>query len=152
LLLSAPGFGQYTWIPRYGFADNTAWCATNNCLTSIGGVMAETKAGIDGTVYGLQASGVLYTYTAAKGWVEAPSALQTAGGLPLMHISVGSSSQVLALNTAAWPGNNVYVINSGGTAWQSLSGTLSFAEVGADGSIWGVQVPTSAIYQWNGSS
>lgn len=118
-------------------SDNTVWCATHNCLTPLGGTMSEIKAGYDGTLYGLNSAGALYTYTAASGWVEAPSALQTGGGNSLAHISVASASQVLALSSAASPANNVFVLNSGGTAWTGLSQRLSTAEIGADGSIWG---------------
>jgi len=75
----------------------------------------ETKAGIDGTIYGLNSAHQLFTYTAKAGWVLVPSALQSAGGNPLMHISVGSSSEVLALNTSPG-GSNVYILNSAKTA------------------------------------
>ena len=65
-----------------------------------------------------------------------------------MHISVGSASHVLALNTAAYPNSNVYVLNA--TQWQPIgSGWLTFGEVGPDGSIWGVS--GSTIYTYTGS-
>jgi hypothetical protein len=66
-----------------------------------------------------------------------------------MHISVASASQVLALNTAAYPNYNVYVLNSTQTAWQSIPGWLSLGEIGPDGSIWGIS--GSTIYTWTGS-
>ncbi len=150
LLLSMPAFASYTFTQKQSLADNTGWCGTNNCLTSIGGVTAETKAGADGAIYGLTSSHVLYTYTRTGGWVVAASVLQSAGGYPIMHISVGSASSVLALSTA--PSSNVYVLNAAHTAWQSLTGWLSFAEIGADGSLWGVNLTNSTIYSWNGSS
>jgi hypothetical protein len=105
LLVSIPAFASYGWTKAPGIADNSAWYGTNQCLISIGDAMAETKAAADGTIYGLTAGHVLYTYTRGTGWVEAASALQTAGGYPLTHVSVGSSSNVLALSTA--PTNNV---------------------------------------------
>jgi Tectonin domain len=107
--------------------------------------MGEIKAGYDGTLYGLTSAGDLYTFTVAAGWVEAPSALQTAGGKSLTHISVGNASEVLALSSAASPANNVFVLNSGGTAWTALSRRLSAAEIGSDGSIWGLD---SSGYVW----
>lgn len=125
--------------------DNTVWCATNNCLTALGGTMAEIKSGSDGTLYGLTSASALYTFTVAAGWVEAPSALQTAGGKSLTHISVGMASAVLALSSAASPANNVFVLNSGGTGWTALSRRLSVAEIGSDGSIWGID---SSGYVW----
>lgn len=82
LFLSLPLFGQYGWNATVTLADNTAWCATGNCLTSIGGVTVETKAGVDGTIYGLNSAGVIFTYTQAAGWVEAASALQKPGAWP----------------------------------------------------------------------
>jgi hypothetical protein len=158
-LLSLPLFGQYTFTtPTISLADNTPFCATISCLTSIGGTTAETKAGFDGTIYGLTGSGFgsggLFRYTVASGWVQAPAALQTAGGYPLIHISVGSASQVLALSAAAYPHNNVYVLNSAGTARQPLSqsGWLSLAEIGPDGSVWGINLNLSSIYSFNGAS
>jgi len=114
LLLSLPLFGQYGWTATVSLADNTAWCATGNCLTSIGGVTVETKAGVDGTIYGLNSAGVIFTYTQAAGWAEAASALQKAGGLAIEHISVGSAANVLAQTSGS---NNVYILNSGKTAW-----------------------------------
>ena len=133
-LLVSVAHASYNWTPTLGLADNTAWCATNNCLTSIAGITVETKAGIDGTIYGLNSAHQLFTYAPNAGWVLVPSALQSAGGYPLMHISVGSASQVLALNAST--GSNVYVLNSAGTAWQLLGGWLSMAEIGADGILW----------------
>jgi virginiamycin B lyase len=127
-----------TSVPTIQMSDNTVWCATNNCLTPLGGNMSEIKAGADGTMYGLGASGGLYTYTAVSGWVDAPSALQTAGGNSITHISVASASQVLALSSAASPANNVFVLDPQGTSWTALSERLSTAEIGADGSIWGI--------------
>lgn len=149
-LLVSVAQASYNWTPTLGLADNTAWCATNNCLTSIAGITVETKAGIDGTIYGLNSAHQLFTYTANAGWVLAPSALQSAGGYPLMHISVGIASKVLALNTST--GSNIYVLNSAGTAWQLLGGWLSMAEIGADGTIWGINLENSTIYTWTGSA
>jgi len=149
-LLATVAGAQYAWTPNMSLADNTAWCATGNCLTSIGGTMAETKAGYDGTIYGLSASGVLSTYTPATGWVQAASGLQTAGGQPLMHISVSSQSEMLALSTAASPDNNVYVLNAADTAWQALAQPENFtrAEIGSDGEIWGINAKGANFY-WN---
>jgi hypothetical protein len=58
---------------------------------------------------------------------------------------------MLALTSASLPNNNIYVLNSAGTAWQALSvpGWLSTAEIGPDGSIWGLN--GQAIYSWGGS-
>jgi len=71
-------FGQsgYMTTPTMAPADNTAWCATNNCLLSIGSDDAKTgysgiAAGVDGTVYAYRAStNEIYTWTTAAGWVE----------------------------------------------------------------------------------
>ncbi len=156
LLLCAPLLGQnvFTWTPTPTLIDNTNYCVNHNCLTPIGGspalALSEIKAGPDRTVYGLTGAHALYTYTQPTGWVLAPSALQTAGGNPITHISVGLASQVLALNNAT---GNVYVLNSAGTAWAAVAGspTLTVAEIAADGSIWGM-TSAGTIYNWNGSA
>ncbi len=134
--------------------NTTAYCGTHNCLTPIGGTLAlsEIKAGPDGTVYGLTSAHALYTYTQPTGWVLAPAALQSPGGGSITHISVESASQVLGLNNAAAPAANVYVLDSAGTAWAALTGapTLAVAEIGSDGSIWGL-TSGNVIYNFNGS-
>ncbi len=156
LLLCAPLFGQnsFTWTPTLTLIDSTSHCGTHNCLTPIGGTLAlsEIKAGPDRTVYGLTSANALYTYTQPTGWVLAPTALQSPGGGSITHISVGLASQVLALNNAAAPAANVYVLDSAGTAWAALTGapTLAVAEIGSDGSIWGL-TSGNVIYNFNGS-
>ena len=157
LLLCAPLFGQnaFTWTPTISLINNT-YCGgtTINCLTPIGGTLAlsEIKAGLDRRVYGLASANALYTYTQPTGWVLAPAALQSPGGGSITHISVGLASQVLALNNAAAPAANVYVLNAAGTAWVALASSpnLAVAEIGPDGSIWGIG--NSLIYNWNGSA
>jgi hypothetical protein len=138
LLLSLPLFGQ-TVSYTLALTDNTAWCATGNCLTALPttpGTLTEIKTGYDGTTYVLDAA-LPYTLSPARVWTKVPTALQTAGGYPITHISVGSKAQVMALNSAAYPAYNVYVLNSAGTAWQAQTGWLSNAEIGADGTIVG---------------
>jgi len=229
ILLCAPLYGQYTMTPTFSLADNTPYChgTSYSCLTSIGGVMTEIKAGVDGTIYGLNSSHVLYTYThvntasvpitaasetgtsatvtlpafptirvtigqfvnvtgmtpsgyncascpitgvttnfggqatsityaanssglgagsygrvygIASAWVQAAANLQKPGGLSIVHISVGSQSQVMALSSAASPTSNVYVLDAAGTGWTALSAWLSpnAAEIGSDGTVWGM--------------
>ena len=153
LLLCAPLFGQnsFTWTPTLTLIDSTSYCGTHNCLTPIGGTLAlsEIEAGPDRTVYGLTSANALYTYTQPTGWVLAPTALQSPGGGSITHISVGMASQVLALNNAAAPTANVYVLD---TVWVALAGSpnLAVAEISADSGIWGIG--NSLIYNWNGSA
>jgi hypothetical protein len=112
--------------------------------------LVEIKAGADGSVYGLTSNALLYTWTLAAGWVEAPSALQTAGGRSLSHISMASAGNVMALTGAA--SNNVFVLDSAGTGWTGLSGeTLSQAEIGPDGSVWGMTA-AGAIWCYSSGS
>jgi hypothetical protein len=141
-LLSPPLFGQYTMTAWFNIVDNTPWCngTSFQCLTSIGGVMTEIKAGADGTIYGLNSSHVLYTYTHAAGWVQAAAALQSPGGGSIVHISVGGKSQVMALSNIL-VGANVYVLNGAGTGWTALGAkrlSASAAEIGSDGTVWGM--------------
>jgi hypothetical protein len=65
-LLATVAHADYTWKGSWGMADNTAWSATGKCLTSIGGITVEAKAGVDGKIYGL-AGNTLFTYTHASG-------------------------------------------------------------------------------------
>src|SRR6266404_1404301 len=138
ILLCAPLFGQ-TLTAAYSLADNTPYChgTSYSCLTSIGGVMTEIKTGADGTVYGLNSSHALYTYTHAAGWVLAAANLQNPGGLSIVHISVGSKTQVMALSSAASQNHNVYVLDASGTTWLPLGAWLSpnAAEIGSDGTV-----------------
>lgn len=135
--------------------DNTTWCERNNCLTSIGGDLAEVKAAADGTVYGLTSAGVLQQWTQSGGWVNAPSSLQSPGGNKITHISVGSATEVLALTNAPYPDENIYTLVSG--AWQppstdpTLAGNLTTAEIAADGSMFAIGGGPYCcqIYQWN---
>lgn len=152
LLLSLPLFGQMSVTPTLALADNTAWCATGNCLTPLpatSGTLTEIKAGYDGTIYVLDAA-VPYQLSAARVWTEVPTALQTAGGLPIIHVSVGVATQVLAQTAGD---DNVYVHNAAGTAWSLLAGdgTCSDAEIGADGTIWCVNA-SNGIYSWAGGA
>jgi hypothetical protein len=147
--LSLPLLGQYTYNYTLSMADNTPYCAVINCLTSIAGVTAETKVGFDGTIYGLNSGHQLFTYTKAGGWFL-ESSLQTAGGYAINHISVGSTLDVLAINSAPYPNSNVYVLDAAGTGWRVLAGLwLLTAEIGADGTIFGITSGSQDTY-WNG--
>lgn len=150
VLLPLQLFASYTFSPtQISLVDNTPNCATINCLVSIGGTSAEVKAGYDGTIYGLAAAGVLYTYTPANGWVEAPTALQTANGQIITHISVASSSQVLVLNSNNFP----FVLNAAGTAWTALTQRAFYtAEIGADGTACGIGLQLSTWYCYDAST
>ena len=154
LLPSLPLVGQ-TLTPSLALVDNTTWCATNNCLTPIPGTpstLTEIKVGGDGTIYSLDGA-VPYTF-AAGAWSKVSSALQSAGGYPIIHLSVARASKVLAVNAAPSPTPNVYVLDSAGTAWQQLpTGWMSTAEIGSDGTVWGIgPSPTYEAYSWNGSA
>jgi len=156
-LLSLPLFGQntipgfeysYDWNPgTVSMVDHSPWCATHSCLTSISTTMGEISASGDGTVYGLKGQSLccaqtLYSYTAAKGWLPAPSGLQNPGGgsYSFMHTSTGSASQVLALTSNPYTNGatNVYTLNSAGTGWDAQTGNwLTNAKIAADGTIVG---------------
>ncbi len=149
LLLALPLLGQDRGQRSPVVNDNM------NCRAPVGAVTggsAGTWAAPDGTLYSLNSAHILFAYTKETGWARSSPALQSAGGYPLMHVSVGSASQVLALSTAAPPSNNLYVLNSTGTAWRPLSAPiwLALAEIGADGSIWGISA--KQIYNWTGSA
>lgn len=150
LLFARPGWSQngFTWTPTMSLVDNTPNCATINCLTGIGSGYF-LQAGSDGTIYGLKGA-VLYTYApGGAGWVEAPAALQAAGGDSLTYISVANASNVLALSSAS--ARNVFVLNATGTEWTRVgTATLTSAEIGPDGSIWGLN-SVGRILTWGGT-
>ncbi len=104
--------------------------------------MQGARAASDGTVYGL--AGAWETWTQAAGWVELPTALQTAGGQQITNLSVGSASQVLAETSAP---SDIYILEAG--AWSLLSANTpcSIAEIGPDGSIWCID-SSQNIWQW----
>ena len=127
ILLRAPVLAQYAWTPSVQLVDNTTWCESNNCYTSIGGSENVLSAGYDGTVYANNyvsgSSHVISRWTQSGGWAQAPSGLQTAGGLPLTLLSVASATQIAALTNAAYPTPNVYLLDSAGTGWTGPLGT-----------------------------
>src|ERR1700731_2865999 len=147
-LLVTEAHASYSWSYSFSLADNTPYCATINCLTSLGGNVTEIKAGIDGTIYGLNSNHVLYAYTEASGWVESAATLQTAGGQAILHISVGSASKVIA--QTAITGANIYVLNSAGTAWSSLSGggICTDTEISADGDLWCIDMSGTVPFHY----
>jgi hypothetical protein len=140
VLLVTGAHAQYNWTPSVSLADNTPYCAAINCLTSIGTLPSEIKAGADGTLYALEGND-LFTYVKGSGWVLAPASLQTAGGYPLAHISVGSKQQVLALSTIGGWNPNTFVLDAAGTGWTNVNTSavpgMAYAEIGYDGTIWG---------------
>jgi hypothetical protein len=155
LLLSLPLFGQYVNTLTAGWTDNTPNCTSINCLTPISGIVAEIKAGADGTIWGLTSGKVLWKHPASNGgWTQLASGLQTAGGASIVHISVGSAKHILALTSAS--SNNVYTLNSAGNGWTVLPGNghcTTDAEIGVDGDIWclvGTQIFHFSGSVWNG--
>ena len=155
LLVCAPLFGQsgYMTTPTMAPADNTAWCATKNCLLSIGSDDAKTgysgiAAGVDGTVYAYRAStNEIYTWTTAAGWVEHTALYQPGGVTKIAQLSVGSAANVLVLNGTAHSTGNAYILNAAGNGWTSLKKWLEpgTAGIGADGSVWGIDTNGNAV-------
>ena len=155
ILLCAPVAAQYSWTPSISLVDNTVWCESNNCYTSIGGSVNVVSAGIDGTVYGIDdtsGSRLLSSWTRSAGWVEAASGLQM-GGNSLSVISAASATQAVMITTAAYPAANVYVLNSSGTGWTGPIGTwwCQRISMSADGTIICVGGDSNP-YRWTGSS
>jgi hypothetical protein len=141
---------QYNWTPSVSLVDNTSWCVSNNCYTSIGGSVNILSAGFDGTVYGLNAARTLYRWTQANGWVEAPSGLQTAGGQKLNAITVASATQMAVIANST----NVYLLNSAGTEWTGplATGSCTQISMAVDGTLACVGDPLGRIWVWNSSA
>jgi hypothetical protein len=150
LLLPLPLFGSYNWSPTLSLADNTANCATFNCLTSIGGVATAIGAGADGTVYAANQAHILYSYNmTTRAWAQAPAALQ----IGVTRISVASATQVAIVSDATFPNPNVYVLNAAGTGWTGPLGTwwCWAVSIARDGTL-ACLGESLNVFLWNGTS
>src|SRR5580700_4085890 len=140
VLLSAPVFGQYTYSDTYTLVDNLPNCDSSSysceqTFATPGFSIALPSAGWDGTLYGLRKSGKylasspVYKYdlgnngNSSFSWVEAATALQTAGGQHIAYISVANATQIMVLSAVLSPTPNVYVLSSAGTAWTAVPGS-----------------------------
>ncbi len=106
--------------------------------TSVHGALKYVSAGMDGTVWGVNAGDKIYRFNAGNGnWDAIPGALK--------QISVGSAGNVWGVNAD----DKIYRWN--GSSWTQVSGALKHVSVAADGTVWGVNVDDK-IYRRDGNA
>ena len=106
-------------------------------LAEMPGGALQLSVGADGTVWGLNTNGEIYSYDSqTNDW--------TSGSRTLSQIAVGSSGAIWGLNAAG----DVYQFNSTSRTWDLVSGNLSQIAVGSDGAVWGLN-SAGFIYTFN---
>lgn len=140
----------------------------------VAGALKQISTGADGTTWGLNASGQIYSYDAqAQNWTNIPGSLsqvaagsanavwgvneagetyrwdtnaQTWAWIPgdLSEIAVGADGDVWGINSQ----EQIYRFNAQGQSWASIPGSLKQIAVGFDGAVWGVN-DADAIYRFN---
>ena len=94
-------------------------------VTAVAGALLQMSVGADGSIWGINGAGQIYTYdTAAQTWMQIPG--------QLMQIAAGSSTAIWGLNAMG----QIYQWN--GSTWSGAPGTLAHIAVGADGDVWGL--------------
>lgn len=105
--------------------------------TSVPGALHQIAVGVDGTVWGLNSAGEIFTYNPqAQSWTSVPGALA--------QIAVGSSSAVWGINQAGL----IFRWDTAKQGWDWIPGALAQIAVGADGDLWGVN-GQGQIYRFN---
>lgn len=117
-------------------------------FTNVPGALATIAVGADGSVYGINSGGAIYTYNEASGstsagWTNIPGALSTTTG----SFSVGSKNAVWGLNEQS----NIYHLNSSDNTWTQIPGQLAWISAGADGEVWGLNTNNN-IYRLDPAS
>lgn len=106
----------------------------------IAGELRQISVGADGSLWGVNANGAIYSYDAdTANWFQAPGTLA--------HVSVGSSQFVWGLNSAG----QIYRWNWLARSWDSIPGNLAQISVGADGEVWGLNAQ-GLIYRFDTAS
>ncbi|HTU48323.1 MAG TPA: tectonin domain-containing protein [Bryobacteraceae bacterium] len=110
---------------------------TGPLATSVPGELHQIAVGADGTVWGLNSAGEIFTYnTQTQTWTNAPGTLA--------QIAVGSSNAVWGLNQAGL----IFRWDAAKQGWDWIPGALHQIAVGADGDVWGVNAQEQ-IYRFN---
>lgn len=105
--------------------------------TSVPGALHQIAVGADGTVWGLNSTGEIFTYNAqTQTWTYVPGTLA--------QIAVGSSNAVWGLNQAGL----IFRWAAAKSEWDWIPGALAQIAVGADGDVWGVNAQEQ-IYRFN---
>lgn len=105
--------------------------------TQVAGALHQISVGADGTVWGLNSAGEIFTYNAqAQTWSSVPGTLA--------QIAVGSSGAVWGLNQAGL----IFRWDALKPGWDWIPGALAQIAVGSDGEVWGVNAQ-GQIYRFN---
>jgi Tectonin domain len=108
-------------------------------FTLVPGSLQQVSVGGDGTVWGINAAGLIFQYnSASQSWVQVPGFLT--------QIAVGSNGSVWGLN----PAGLIYRWDVNRQNWTPVSGTLAQITVGSDGDVWGLN-SADLIYHWSPS-
>jgi virginiamycin B lyase len=115
---------------------------TFESFANVPGALTNVAIGADGTVYGLNSGGYIYTYNGTQ-FANIPGQLSTLPG----SFSVGNKNAVWGLNSAS----NIYQLNASTNTFNQVPGKLKTIYVGADGDVWGLNVNNS-IYHYASST
>lgn len=109
-------------------------------FTLVPGSLQQVSVGADGSVWGINAAGLIYQYNStSQSWVQVPGYLT--------QIAVGGDGSVWGLN----PAGLIYRWDPNRKDWTPVSGTLAQISVGSDGDVWGLN-SANLIYHWNPST
>jgi hypothetical protein len=143
-------FGAGNKFITPAIANGEVFVGTTNSVAAFGllppsfrlvpGSLHELAVGADGTVWGIDATGLIYRYdSSTQRWVQAPGYLT--------QIAVGGKDSVWGLN----PAGSIYRWDADRQNWTPVSGSLTEISVGSDGDVWGLNVAES-IYHWSPSA
>ncbi len=117
------------------FVRNGSSQSSSPSFTIVPGALQEISVGADGSVWGLNSSQQIFTYS-SSGWTNIPGTLS--------QIAVASSTAVWGLNEQG----QIYHWDSAHSDWINVPGTLAQIVVAADGDVWGLNAQSN-IYHYN---
>jgi len=107
-----------------------------SALTQVPGSLTQLTVGVDGSIWGINATGSIYTYNVqTQTWMRVPGALT--------QIAVGNQNAVWGLNSSG----SIYQYNPAKQTWVHVPGALSQIAVGWDGDVWGIN-GSAQVYHW----
>jgi virginiamycin B lyase len=144
--VSSPPLTQISAAPNGGVwgidgSSNTyqfvAPAQAAQAFVQVPGALANIATGLDGSMWGINAAGQIYTYNPLTGgWTSIPG--------ELAQIAVGGGANVWGINSS----QQVYRYNPNEQAWDWIPGSLKQIAVGANGDTWGVNAGNE-IYRFD---
>ncbi len=133
----ASGLGS---IDAYNLVNGWSGATNIRAVTQVAGILSQVSVGADGTAWGVDGSGAIYTFnTQSQSWQQAPGSLS--------QISVGSNGAVWGLTGFG----GIYRLDSNTQNWVNVAGNLSQIAVGADGDVWGLNA-AQQIYHFDSAT